>query len=114
MAGTLPGFYRSQIYGVPEKGVAVFGDGEDKQVDFVEEFRRNVEQYEPSEHKWDNIEVSKVNWTSLNFVLLLDIMKEQRVWTERLKAFKCNLDDEAMNAVAAWLQELDPEKLPTE
>lgn len=114
MAGVLPGFRRSQIFGVPDKGVAVFADGEDKQVEFCEAFRAELEPHEPSSFKLDNIEVSKVSWSALNFVLLMDTMKEYKVWTERLKAFKCALDDESLCAVADWLEEMEPEKMPSE
>lgn len=110
----LPGFYRSSINGLPHRGVALFQDSPDKQIEFCEALRSQLEEYGHGEVRFDNIDVSKVQWPSLDFVSLMDILKEKSVCTERFKAYKCGLDDDALVAVGDWLEQVDSDKLPSE
>lgn len=110
----VPGMANSSIAGLPLRGVAVFRDEQEKALDWCEQLRVALDQYAPGEVSFENIDVSMVQWSSLDFSLLVDVLSERYVSTRRLKAYKCGLDDECIGQVTAWLSGLPAQSLPSE
>jgi len=94
--------------------VAVYRGSGDNAMDFCEKLRQAVKEYKWGECKMDNLDVSQVQWNTLSFSVLLDILQEGGIATKRIKAFKANLDDDAIKCLASYLESLPPTSLPDE
>lgn len=114
MAPNLPGLPRSQISGLPSRGIAVFKDEANKQVDFCEEIRKAMAAHKGRKISFDNIDVSQVQWSGMTFSLLIDLLKETGATAVRWKSFKAGLEDEEIGQLVAWLEGLPAEDLPRE
>jgi len=110
----VPGMPNSTIDYLPEAGIAVFRESADQAVDFCDQLRIALESYEYGEAAFENVDVATVEWSTLSFQLLLDVLQEKNVSTKRFKAFKCGLQDDCMDAIAKWLDDLPPDRLPSE
>merc|ERR1719160_1895582 len=74
---------------LPSSGVAVFQGRPEDCLEYSERLRQALDEYEPDEVRFDNIDVSKVEWEGVSFSVLLDVLKDKMVITKRFKAFKC-------------------------
>lgn len=110
----IPGLPNSGVGGLPSRGFAVFREDPEKALDFCENLRLALSEHPVGECHFDNIDVSQVPWSSLNFSILLDILQERGASTSRLKAYKCGLDDEVLRLVATWLDEVPAQRMPNE
>eukprot|EP00404_Azadinium_spinosum_P030945 CAMPEP_0180576680 /NCGR_PEP_ID=MMETSP1037_2-20121125/11546_1 /TAXON_ID=632150 /ORGANISM="Azadinium spinosum, Strain 3D9" /LENGTH=630 /DNA_ID=CAMNT_0022594409 /DNA_START=51 /DNA_END=1940 /DNA_ORIENTATION=- len=118
LAGNIPGLPNSSIANLPSRGVAVFKDGhidpDTTTIEFCEHFKQALEPYAAGELFFENIDVSGCQWSALGFSVLFDILKEQSVATQRLKAFRCGLEDGSIAEMTEWLKGQTPEALPKE
>mmetsp|Transcript_43751 Transcript_43751/g.86801 ORF Transcript_43751/g.86801 Transcript_43751/m.86801 type:complete len:423 (+) Transcript_43751:45-1313(+) len=113
-SSNIPGMPRSTIDNLPQAGMAIFRETPDEAVDFCEKLKTALQPYPPGHVVFQNIDVATVEWTTLSFSVLLDVLQEKSVSTTRLKAYKCGLQDDCMEQIAQWLDTLPADRLPSE
>lgn len=107
------GMPKSCIHGLPGAGEVLFADHPDQQVDFCDRLREKLSEH-PHGMRLSNIEISKVAWSHVTLELLFSMFQEKGATTQRVKAFKCALDDEALQVITNWIEATPAEGIPSE
>lgn len=108
------GMPRSYVTGLPENGEVAFKDEPTKIFDFLEKLRQEFSQHPEGSIKLNSLDISQNDWETMNLDALFAILSEKSVQVERLKAFKCGVDDGSLLSLGTWLQDLDVQRLPSE
>uniref|UniRef100_A0A7S1QHH4 Uncharacterized protein n=1 Tax=Alexandrium catenella TaxID=2925 RepID=A0A7S1QHH4_ALECA len=103
-----------EVDGLPRSGVAVYRPGVVSRAVWCDSLRSSLARYPLGTCTFDNIEISNTPWTSEDFSTLLAILTAANAAANRIKAFRCKLDDDAIFFLAKWLEHLPLGRLPSE
>lgn len=107
------GMPKSCVHGLPDNGEVLFAEGPDKAVEFCDRLREKLAEH-PDGMRLQNIEISKVQWSTVALELLLSMFQEKSATSMRIKAFRCGLDDQGLETIITWLEATPAEGLPSE
>eukprot|EP00929_Paragymnodinium_shiwhaense_P098536 TRINITY_DN60003_c0_g1_i1.p1 TRINITY_DN60003_c0_g1~~TRINITY_DN60003_c0_g1_i1.p1 ORF type:complete len:630 (+),score=52.08 TRINITY_DN60003_c0_g1_i1:58-1947(+) len=110
----VPGLPNSSIEGLPDRGVAICHDAK-RMAEFCNRLRQTLEHCNCLGYPTlDNLDISKVSWSSASLSWLCGLLKDHRVSVKRFKAYRCELDDDAALVFVSWLKQLPADQIPEE
>lgn len=104
----------SSVHGLPSHGVAVLRDGTGKIPVFTRMLDETLAKYPVNTCRFENVEVAKTRWSPVEFAELILTLQRAGATVQRIKAFKCGLNDESLLVVSDWLERMSPMQIPQE
>eukprot|EP00435_Cladocopium_sp_Y103_P019028 s1616_g4.t1 len=102
------------IWHLPHRGVAVFRDAAAHAETFCGKLKEELQRYEFGAVRFENIDVSSVNWTEGHLSQLFHTLRMAGASSQRIKAFRCGAKDPSVLSLCEWLACTEASKIPQE
>lgn len=105
---------RTGIWQLPNRGVAVFHESPAHAETFCSKLKEELQRYEFGAVRFENIDVSSVNWEEGHLSQLFKILQMAGASSQRIKAFRCGAKDPSVLSLCEWLACTEASKIPQE